>query len=150
MRLYKVKVEKNNELCIVFPKDNLNIVVGFIYLFVLSSAFHTAEQLCSNHQTQLCDQQHRIADNRTKTKCFIYSSSVDRKQSNCTGDMDELFLCKRIFCDDEFINGGVLVTPEGKIRSILRSQEEINSWMYSNESNEVTYARPYQQIKIMK
>lgn len=51
--------------------------------------------------------------------------------------MDNLFLSKKIFVDSEFIDGGVLVSPEGKIRSILRSQEEVNSWMYSNESNEV-------------
>lgn len=51
--------------------------------------------------------------------------------------MDKLFLSKRMFIDNEFVNGGILVTPNGKIRSILRTQQEINSWMYANESDEV-------------
>lgn len=51
--------------------------------------------------------------------------------------MDDLFLSKRIWCDNEFVAGGILVTPEGKIRTIFRSQQEVNSWMYSNEANEV-------------
>lgn len=51
--------------------------------------------------------------------------------------MDDLFLSKRIFIDGKFIDGGILVTSEGKIRTIFRSQEQVNSWMYSNESNEV-------------
>lgn len=51
--------------------------------------------------------------------------------------MDKLFLSKRMFIDNEFLNGGILVTPSGKIRSILRSQQEINSWMYANEADEV-------------
>lgn len=52
--------------------------------------------------------------------------------------MDTLFLSKRIFINNEFINGGVLVTPEGKIRSVMRSQQEVNSWMYGNEADEVS------------
>ncbi|XP_037028604.1 allantoinase [Bradysia coprophila] len=50
--------------------------------------------------------------------------------------MDKLFLSKRMFIDSEFVSGGILVAPNGKIRSILRSQQEINSWMYANESDE--------------
>lgn len=53
--------------------------------------------------------------------------------------MDNLYLSKRIFVDNrEFVDGGVLVTPNGKIRAIFRSQTEINSWMYANEANEVS------------
>ncbi len=51
--------------------------------------------------------------------------------------MDKLFLSKRMFIDNEFVNGGIVVTPNGKIRSILRSQQEVNSWMYANEADEV-------------
>lgn len=52
--------------------------------------------------------------------------------------MDNLFLSKRIFVDNsDFIDGGVLVTPQGKIRTIFRSQTEVNSWMYANVSNQV-------------
>lgn len=51
--------------------------------------------------------------------------------------MDKLFLSKRMFIDDEFVNGGILVTPEGTIRSVMRSQQEVNSWMYGNEADEV-------------
>lgn len=51
--------------------------------------------------------------------------------------MDKLFLSKRMFIDNEFVDGGILVAANGKIRSVLRSQQEINSWMYANESDEV-------------
>lgn len=52
--------------------------------------------------------------------------------------MDNLFLSKRIFVENrEFIDGGVLVTPKGKIRAIFRSQTEVNSWMYANEAHQV-------------
>lgn len=53
--------------------------------------------------------------------------------------MDVLFLCKRILIDNNFIDGGILVTPDGTIRTILRTQSEVNSWMYSNESDEVRF-----------
>ena len=53
--------------------------------------------------------------------------------------MDDLFLSKRIFIDGEFIDGGILVTPQGKIRQILQTQEEVNTWIYSNETNEVSF-----------
>lgn len=51
--------------------------------------------------------------------------------------MDVLFLCKRILIDNNYIDGGILVTQEGTIRTILRTQSEVNSWMYSNEADEV-------------
>lgn len=51
--------------------------------------------------------------------------------------MDKLLLSKRMFIDNEFVNGGILVTPDGTIRSVMRSQQEVNSWMYANEADEV-------------
>lgn len=51
--------------------------------------------------------------------------------------MDTLFLSKRMFIDNEYVNGGVLVTPDGTIRCVMRSQQEVNSWMYANEAEEV-------------
>lgn len=53
--------------------------------------------------------------------------------------LDTLFLSKRIFVDDHFIEGGILVTSEGKIRKLLRSQEEVNSIMYACESEAVSF-----------
>lgn len=66
----------------------------------------------------------------------LFSSRYDRTFEIATA-MDILFLSKRMFIDNAFVNGGILVTPEGKIRSVLRSQQEVNSWMYANEADEV-------------
>lgn len=52
--------------------------------------------------------------------------------------MDILFLSKRMFIENEFVSGGILVTTEGKIRTVMRSQQEVNSWMYANEADEVS------------
>lgn len=50
-----------------------------------------------------------------------------------------LFLSKRIFLDGAFINGGILVTQQGKIQQILASQEEVNSWLYFNKAQDVRH-----------
>lgn len=55
--------------------------------------------------------------------------------------MDILFLSSKLFLgeDDgpEFINGGIIVTTEGKIRKILRTAGEVNSYVYTHESEAV-------------
>lgn len=53
--------------------------------------------------------------------------------------MDLLFLSKRIYLGTEegFIHGGIIVDTEGIIRQILRSAKEVNSYIYSNESEAV-------------
>lgn len=37
----------------------------------------------------------------------------------------------------EFINGGIIVSTEGKIQKILRSAGEVNSYVYTHESEAV-------------
>ena len=54
--------------------------------------------------------------------------------------MDVLFLSERIFIDDDFVPGGIVVTPEGTIRTIIRGQAELNSWMYAFETQTVSVA----------
>lgn len=55
--------------------------------------------------------------------------------------MDDLFLSQRIFTGDAadggaFIDGGILVDRHsGCVRQLLRSQTEVNSWMYANEAH---------------
>lgn len=53
--------------------------------------------------------------------------------------MDKLFQSERIFVDDCFINGGILVTPEGKIRKLFRSHQEIDLWKKDNKVEKVLY-----------
>lgn len=53
--------------------------------------------------------------------------------------MDVLFVCKRIYLDGEFVNGGIVSSAEdGTIIDILRGQEQLNTFMYANESAEVS------------
>lgn len=53
--------------------------------------------------------------------------------------MDILFTCNRIYLDGEFIAGGIVsAADDGTIRQILRGQEELNSFLYANESAEVS------------
>lgn len=52
--------------------------------------------------------------------------------------MDLLFLSKRIFLDGEFVNGGILVSQSGKIREIFTTQEQVNTWLYSNQAEDVS------------
>lgn len=55
--------------------------------------------------------------------------------------MDILFLSSKIFLGEDegpdFINGGIIVTTDGKIRRILRSAGEVNSYVYTHESEAV-------------
>ncbi|KAL5275574.1 hypothetical protein ACFFRR_001444 [Megaselia abdita] len=55
--------------------------------------------------------------------------------------MDILFLSSRLFLGEndgpDFINGGIIVTTEGKIRKILRGAGEVNSYVYTHESEAV-------------
>lgn len=37
----------------------------------------------------------------------------------------------------EFINGGIIVSTDGKIQKILRSGGEVNSYVYTHESEAV-------------
>lgn len=69
--------------------------------------------------------------------CSDYFNRFHLNNKKVTIAMDILFLSKRMFIDNEFVNGGILVTPKGKIRSVMRSQQEVNSWMYANEADEV-------------
>lgn len=56
--------------------------------------------------------------------------------------MDILFLSSKLFLGEdegpEFINGGIIVTTEGKIRKILRTAGEVNSYVYTHESEAVS------------
>ncbi|XP_055389741.1 uncharacterized protein LOC129618776 isoform X2 [Condylostylus longicornis] len=54
--------------------------------------------------------------------------------------MDILFVSQKIFLGDnceDFIDGAILVTTEGKIRQILRNREQVNSFIYNNEPESV-------------
>ncbi|XP_011178897.1 allantoinase [Zeugodacus cucurbitae] len=53
--------------------------------------------------------------------------------------MDLLFLSKRIFLGTEqgFLNGGIIVDTEGIIRKILRTAQEVNTYVYNTESEAV-------------
>ncbi|XP_055912602.1 allantoinase [Eupeodes corollae] len=53
--------------------------------------------------------------------------------------MDILFISKRIYLGkgDGFMNGGIIVSTEGIIQRILKSSQEVNSYMYNNESESV-------------
>ncbi|XP_055846946.1 allantoinase, mitochondrial isoform X2 [Episyrphus balteatus] len=53
--------------------------------------------------------------------------------------MDILFISKRIYLGkgDGFINGGIIVSTEGIIQRILKSSQEVNSYMYNTESESV-------------
>uniref|UniRef100_A0A6B2E7S2 allantoinase n=1 Tax=Phlebotomus kandelakii TaxID=1109342 RepID=A0A6B2E7S2_9DIPT len=51
--------------------------------------------------------------------------------------MDTLFVSKRIFVDGELIEGGILVSDQGKITDILTRAGEVNSWIYQNGSGEI-------------
>lgn len=65
--------------------------------------------------------------------------------------MDILFLSSKIFLGKEegpeFINGGIIVTTEGKIRKILRTAGEVNSYVYTHESEAV---RNFYKTNILK
>ncbi|XP_020797913.1 uncharacterized protein LOC110176043 [Drosophila serrata] len=56
--------------------------------------------------------------------------------------MDLLFLSRRIFLgdgspDDVLIHGGIIVDTEGIIRRVLRSPQEVNTYLYNTESEAV-------------
>ncbi|XP_037939552.1 allantoinase [Teleopsis dalmanni] len=53
--------------------------------------------------------------------------------------MDLLFLSKRIFLGTEegFTHGGIIVDTEGIIRKVLKSAQEVNSYLYNTESEAV-------------
>lgn len=53
--------------------------------------------------------------------------------------MDILFISKRIYLGkgDGFINGGIIVSTEGIIQRILKTSQEVNSYMYNTESESV-------------
>lgn len=53
--------------------------------------------------------------------------------------MDLLFLSRRIFLgtEDGFMHGGIIVNSEGTITRILRSAQEVNSYLYNIESEAV-------------
>lgn len=57
--------------------------------------------------------------------------------------MDLLFLSKRIFLGTEqgFLNGGIIVDTEGIIRKILRTAQEVNTYVYNTESEAVSLLR---------
>ncbi|XP_017041922.1 allantoinase [Drosophila ficusphila] len=55
--------------------------------------------------------------------------------------MDLLFLSRRIFLGDgsqnSLIHGGIIVDTEGIIRKVLRSPQEVNTYLYNTESESV-------------
>ncbi|XP_075159253.1 allantoinase [Haematobia irritans] len=53
--------------------------------------------------------------------------------------MDLLFLSKRIYLGTEegFMHGGIIVNSEGTIKKVLRSVQEVNSYLYNIESEAV-------------
>uniref|UniRef100_A0A1L8DXS6 allantoinase n=1 Tax=Nyssomyia neivai TaxID=330878 RepID=A0A1L8DXS6_9DIPT len=51
--------------------------------------------------------------------------------------MDTLFVSKRIFVDGELIEGGILVSDQGKITDIFTKAVQVNSWIYQNQSGEI-------------
>lgn len=55
---------------------------------------------------------------------------------------DSLYLSERILVNNDlnskFVSGGILVNQEeGTIRRILTSQEDINSWLFTEHAGEV-------------
>lgn len=52
--------------------------------------------------------------------------------------MNNVFLSKRIFTADGFINGAIIVSPDGKIKSILCTKNEIDLWFNENQANKVS------------
>ncbi|KAI9590066.1 allantoinase isoform X2 [Glossina fuscipes] len=53
--------------------------------------------------------------------------------------MDLLFLSKRIYLgtEENFINGGIIVSEDGIIRKVMRTPQEVNSYLYNTESQAV-------------
>ncbi|GAB0096063.1 Allantoinase [Sergentomyia squamirostris] len=51
--------------------------------------------------------------------------------------MDSLYVSTRILVDGELIDGGILVSDQGKIRDIFTTTSQINSWIYQNGSTEI-------------
>lgn len=53
--------------------------------------------------------------------------------------MDLLYLSKRIYLgtEENFINGGIIVSEDGIIRKVMRTPQEVNSYLYNTESQAV-------------
>lgn len=51
--------------------------------------------------------------------------------------MDKLFISERIFVNDEFIDGAIVVSKDGKISKILRDPNEILFWQLAHNTEAV-------------
>lgn len=51
--------------------------------------------------------------------------------------MDRIYSSGYILIDDEFVDGAIVVSPEGKIKKVLRTPGETEDWIYENKIEEV-------------
>lgn len=51
--------------------------------------------------------------------------------------MVRIFVSDRIFVDNEFCNGGIVVNNDGKVGEILKTRTEVDEWLKTNGNVEV-------------
>lgn len=62
--------------------------------------------------------------------------------------MDKLFISERIFINDAFVDGAVVVTSEGKIFKIIRDPDEIVLWQLAHSTAAVNNYKQFSYIRI--